>query len=279
MADLPALQQRTEGRRAQRRQTRLQQGDTNESTSDVVTPVPTGDDMSPPSSTAASVSGNIVPIATTTNSIPTRRRPRPDIESRIDAAIQARTIQHRHYQDTHPEENDIEESLSTRVQSTRPNEDDDEILGNYEYLDHTADVQLHSWGVTLEHALDQLVVAMFGYMTKLPLVEISDSQSEQIASNVQVQAHDVQSLTFVFLQEWLSLFHETGFIAKHVDIQHLDTKCWSIQSSGKGEIFDTSKHSQGTEVKAVTYSNLQVTTEKDGNGQEVRWDIYVIVDI
>ncbi|RYG52033.1 archease [archaeon] len=47
----------------------------------------------------------------------------------------------------------------------------------YEYLDHTADVQLHAWGATLEDALARCALAMFGYMTEPDSVEVQPEQS------------------------------------------------------------------------------------------------------
>lgn len=40
-----------------------------------------------------------------------------------------------------------------------------------------------------------------------------------------------------------------------------------------GETYDTGKHPQGTEIKAITYSNMQIHITPE------RSDLYVIVDI
>lgn len=46
-----------------------------------------------------------------------------------------------------------------------------------------------------------------------------------------------------------------------------------FKAVGFGETFDLSKHPQGTEVKAITYSAMEITEREDFA------EIYVIVDI
>lgn len=116
---------------------------------------------------------------------------------------------------------------------------------------------------------------MFGYITDLRRVKINIQDTELYGMNIGATGHDSESLVFAFLQEYLSTFHETGFVAKEVtveDISRGDDK-WVIRSHGRGECFDASRHISGTEVKAVTYSNMTV---RDGANE---CHIWVIVDV
>lgn len=137
----------------------------------------------------------------------------------------------------------------------------------YEYLDHTADVQLHAWGDTLEEAFEQCAMAMFGYMTDTGTVEPLQTVE------VETQGDDLQSLLFHFLDEWLYRFSaDEYFIPREVKVLNIDQKNFKLRSIGWGEEFSLSKHPQGTEVKAITYSAMQVYNEE-------KPEVFVIIDI
>ncbi len=145
----------------------------------------------------------------------------------------------------------------------------------FEYLDHPADIVLHAWGIDIPEALSNLARCMFGYITSLDSITINERQSEEHGTNSTCQGHDLHSLVYSFLDEWLFVFHDTGFVPKEIMISQfrVGVDGWRIVSSGKGEIMDISRHPQGTEVKAITYSGMRVEEKYD------RCDVYVTVDI
>ncbi len=56
-------------------------------------------------------------------------------------------------------------------------------------------------------------------------------------------------------------------------ITEFDRVNFRIVATAYGETFDLKKHPQGTEVKAITYSNMQVYDEPNLH------QVYVIIDI
>lgn len=128
---------------------------------------------------------------------------------------------------------------------------------------------------------------MFGYMTEIEKVDIVEPQE------IEAQGHDLLSLLFHLLDEFLFLFSaEPFFIARvsfywakslhtgitllffqKVVITEFDRDNFKIRATGYGETFDLSKHPQGTEVKAITYSNMQIHEEDE------KKQVFVIIDI
>ena len=140
----------------------------------------------------------------------------------------------------------------------------------YEYLDHTADVQLHAWGNDLREAFENVAVAMFGYMTEIDTVDMKDKFS------IEAEGEDMDGLLFHFLDEWLFGFSaEPFFIPRKVVITEFDKENFKIRADGYGEEFNIEKHPQGTEVKAITYSAMQIYDDQEKNQHE----LYVIIDI
>eukprot|EP00038_Savillea_parva_P010528 m.190964 g.190964 ORF g.190964 m.190964 type:complete len:216 (+) comp18188_c0_seq1:55-702(+) len=140
----------------------------------------------------------------------------------------------------------------------------------YEYLDHTADIQLHGWGRSVEESFEQVTLAMFGYMTDLTKVDEDPEQTQEF----DVDGHDLLSLLYNLMDEFLFRFVTEPFVVcRRIKVLSMDKEKFRVRVQGFGEVFDLEKHTQGTEVKAITYSNMQIHHDKP------RKDIYVIVDI
>ncbi|GLV37926.1 archease [Carabus blaptoides fortunei] len=145
----------------------------------------------------------------------------------------------------------------------------------YEYLDHTADVQLHAWGDNLKEAFEQCGMAMFAYMTEIHTVEIKQT------ATIEATADDLQNLLFHFLDELLFVFSaEPYLIARKLEITEFKTDGdeMKVSCTCYGEEFQIGKHPQGTEVKAITYSAMQIINEPEQNklfiveyGRAIRW--------
>eukprot|EP01034_Spumella_vulgaris_P028565 gene28565-35447_t len=71
--------------------------------------------------------------------------------------------------------------------------------------------------------------------------------------------HDMQSLLYNYMDELLSEFSINGFCTVRCEITEFDTEKFRIRATLHGELFDQTKHSSGTEIKAITYSNMQLT--------------------
>mmetsp|Transcript_7641 Transcript_7641/g.25884 ORF Transcript_7641/g.25884 Transcript_7641/m.25884 type:complete len:223 (-) Transcript_7641:77-745(-) len=139
----------------------------------------------------------------------------------------------------------------------------------YEYLDHSADVQIHAWGPDLKAAFENVVPAMFNYALDLSTVE----EDPQEAVEFEVTGADLQNLLYQLLHEFLFRFTTDYFVCKRCEILALDREAGKITLRGHGEIFDSSKHPVGTEIKAITYSAMRITEEADKS------ELWVIVDI
>ena len=214
----------------------------------------------------------------------------------------------------------------------------------YEYRDHTADIQIHSWGASVEECFAWAALGMFNYMTPLENLRASaaeaaeashaagtgtgdasepgrarvpgnrnmrerasasaanqsiggappgaidyDSRPGEPRSTTEVgfafeaEAHDMQSLLFAFLDELLFRFHTSMTVCREVQVARIDRNAWRVCGVARGETFVDGVHEQGTEIKAITYSAMQIVErgeqrEDEGKAKPAA-EVFVIVDI
>ena len=156
-----------------------------------------------------------------------------------------------------------------------PSAPDKVFAGDWEHLDHTADVQFHAWAQDLDGALANLGMCLFDYVTELVTID----RDPDCAETFDIECSDVEKLVFKLLDELLYRFSADGVACRDVSVRITRRPdaggegAYAATVSTTGERFDLAKHPQGTEVKAITYSNMQI---HEGDGKT---DIFVIVDI
>lgn len=129
----------------------------------------------------------------------------------------------------------------------------------------------YSGGANLQEAFENVALSMFNYMT--PLEGITDEGPSAETHTYKAEAHDLPSLLYHWLDELLFDFSNEFFVPKTMKITSFDREAWKIEAEGTGERFDRGRHVSGTEIKAITYSAMQIN-ETEGDAE-----IFVIVDI
>ncbi|KIZ00642.1 Protein archease-like protein [Monoraphidium neglectum] len=110
---------------------------------------------------------------------------------------------------------------------------------------------------------------MFNYMTPLEGVGLDPAATRTYFA----EGHDMHSLLFAFLDELLFVFATDMVVCREVEVLELDRGAHRICAVGHGERFERGRHEAGTEVKAITYSNMQIR-ETPGD-----CEVFVIIDI
>eukprot|EP00920_Eleutheroschizon_duboscqi_P026482 GHVT01065177.1.p1 GENE.GHVT01065177.1~~GHVT01065177.1.p1 ORF type:complete len:385 (-),score=97.46 GHVT01065177.1:302-1456(-) len=122
----------------------------------------------------------------------------------------------------------------------------------FEYLDHPSEVILHSWGSSIASSLSHLCLCMFNLISDIRLV------NEASVRRVSARGRDMADLIFHLLDECLFLYGSEYFLARSVEIKALDLQNLAATAAVRGEVFDSARHAQGTEVKAITMHQVQL---------------------
>lgn len=146
---------------------------------------------------------------------------------------------------------------------------DEKSEGRYEYLYHIADAKFKAYGPTLEKTFENAALALFNVMIDTSSLKASKERAIELTSS------DIKMLLVDWLSELLYLFEvdEIIFCEFRIDMIEKTGDVFSLKGIASGVPIDLSLHKFDTQVKAVTFHELEV--EQDGtNGFHVQ----VVVD-
>ena len=86
----------------------------------------------------------------------------------------------------------------------------------YEFLDHTADIQVHSWGKNLEEAFEQATLGLMDLM-----VDTKDI-SPEISKEITLSAPDKEILLVDYLSEYLSIFDIDELLFSKIKVDKIE---------------------------------------------------------
>ncbi|HVN81400.1 MAG TPA: archease [Terriglobia bacterium] len=135
----------------------------------------------------------------------------------------------------------------------------------FRILDHPADLGIEAYGKTLAEAFEQAALGLVSIIANASRVEARDSR------NVTLQGSDWGHLLVRWLEEILYLYDGEGFLGGRFQVGRLETG--RLEAVVYGEPLDPVRHQVRSDVKAVTYHQLNVC-EKPGKSR-----VQVFLDI
>ena len=130
-------------------------------------------------------------------------------------------------------------------------------------VSHTADVKIRATAPTLATLFSEALTAL---MQVLYGPDRKGGQKREIV----VDAEDHESLLRDFLSEVLFVAEVDGLVFTGAEI-HIE-ECHLVAVLD-GEPFDRRRHTQGTEVKGISYSGLAITHDANGYKLDIVFDV------
>jgi SHS2 domain-containing protein len=135
----------------------------------------------------------------------------------------------------------------------------------YELFDHTADVGIQAWGVSLAQLLEQVSRGLYSVIADFR------TSGKAIPVQWQLEGEDQAELLHDYLSELLFLFEEEGRILLEPQVQEFSEKRLIVE--GQAEAVNEANTNYHHEIKAITYHELDLHKTSDG------YQARIIVDI
>ena len=136
---------------------------------------------------------------------------------------------------------------------------------NYKLIDHTADFGMQVFGSDSQELFSNAALALFDVITDMDVLEGRNS------CNITASGEDWPDLMINWLREILYLWNGKERLVKSIQILSLSEN--KISAKIYFDAYMPDRHIIKTEIKAVTYHQIQVKSSSSG------WEARVIFDI
>ena len=134
----------------------------------------------------------------------------------------------------------------------------------FKFLAHTADIKFKAFGNSIEKVFENSALALFN--------TIYDKRIKNKKKfKVSVQGHDLESLLYNFLEEFLILIDSKNFLPGKIKNLKMDLKKFKIEAEILGD--DAGDYQISMHIKAITYNEMFIRKQED------KWISQVVLDI
>lgn len=138
-------------------------------------------------------------------------------------------------------------------------------MGQYEFINHTADIGIKVRGLSLKELFENAARAMFDLIVDLDTVKTRNQMA------IEIKGGELEELLADWLRDLLYRYNGDKYLLKEFKIEKISPG--ALKARVRGEKLDMSRHSLRREIKAVTYHDLKI---RKLNRQ---WQAQIIFDI
>lgn len=136
----------------------------------------------------------------------------------------------------------------------------------FEFLEHTADSKFKAYGDTLEEGFENAALATFETMIDTSKVKGTTTRE------INLKAKEKEDLLYQWISELIYLFSANNIVFSKFEVKITKNDEYNLKGTVYGEKIDLSRHILETEVKAITYHNLEIKKNK-------QYEIIALLDI
>jgi SHS2 domain-containing protein len=134
---------------------------------------------------------------------------------------------------------------------------------SFEEISHTADVKIRARAPTLNALFTDAFLALMQ-------VVYGTDRNAGTTKEIRIESDNIESLLCDFLSEVLFIAEVEGLVFSYAEIS---IHGMTLNAVLHGEAFDPVRHSEGTEVKGISYSGLVILKNANGYMLDILFDV------